>query len=1257
MAPLAAAAASGPDSASGAVQLLLRNTDSRTTVIQAQRGDTLDSVLDGLGKGAARRGELRVVYAGRELPRGATIGEIGLPRDATIHVSSRLRSTPHVDAWNLASEIVTAARFAAARGQTTEVTPLVSSFLDLAHAALKIESPSSLGAVADHLEIFLRSGAAVVLVQQYLSGDEPRRIDAERAIRCFLSGSLPTALSMCGRCRCSWSSADTSPPPMSGLAEQVNRFAGETAKAVMEEISGAYCLPTTAATVATMKYTVEFKIFWSVLLKLVLELDADTPHLPWRTALSEALVSLLRSVDECMARFEKSLPRPPWGEHAVLSSAPPKWTASLRSVWAVLAELDAWSQQDAWWVVGRALRATLAEHSAAVTALVLSSGRDLRLNISWITRHRDLLPFEARRHLAMAMLPELVTGIHYFEFTGRMDDCISPDAQNTCINQIFIDYLFTPKLIPIKFGLSPHFLLLPSPNWPRNPMAHSAAAASGPDSSSGAVQLLLRNIDSRTTVIRAQRDDTLDSVLDRLGKGGVARRGGLRVVYAGRELRPEATIGELGLPWDATLHVFARLLSTPHVDAWSLASEITTAARIASAGQQAAADSLEKLVTRFLDFDRAAIAKVCSGSLWDVDEHLDVFLRSEAPALLVQLYLSKDEACHGGAERAIRCFLSDYNVWTVPVLLEFCGSFAAGAREGDRLYTAFRGLLATALTDSDPTPERWRGLPRQWVAEQLTQLAGEMANAVIEEIASSTAPTSNFLADFKIFWSVLREQVLELDADMPWRKALSRTLTSLLMSVKGCMARFEMSLPPRRKHASSPSSAPPKWTASLSLHIVWAVLAELDAWSDVHHAMRTTLAAHATAATALVLSAGREFNIRWITRYRDLLEFEARRHLAMAMLPELVTGSDAPPPHQMLIDRSRLLLDSFVYIAHATPQELGSALFVEFRHEQATGPGVLREWFSLVCQALFKPRVLFSACPHNRRRLFVNPTSVVDPLHLQYFKFSGRIIALALIHKIQVGVFFDRTLFLQLAGRPITLDDIADADPSFHASCNKILKMDPTLVDSDMLVLRFVREVEVLGSRTVTELFPGGEDTSVNSENRYKYIDLLIQDRFVNCTRRQLAHFAEGFSSMLGETISQTEFFESLDVEDFDEILGGSKDSIDVKEWRAYTHYRGYEDNDCEINWFWEAVESMTDEQQRRLLFFWTSVKYLPSDGFLGLSSRLFIFRASSSRDHLPTSQTCFYSLNLPAYTSLSMTQSRLHMIVQEHVSCGFGAS
>ncbi|CAO2162837.1 unnamed protein product, partial [Urochloa humidicola] len=622
-------------------------------------------------------------------------------------------------------------------------------------------------------------------------------------------------------------------------------------------------------------------------------------------------------------------------------------------------------------------------------------------------------------------------------------------------------------------------------------MAPPGAAAPEP----GAVQLLLRNIDSRTTVILARPEDTVGSVLDRLGNG-VPRGGELRAVHAGRELPRGATVGELGLPWDATIHVSYRLLSTPHAGAWRLASEIAGAGRLAAAatGGELHAASLERLVRRFLDSAAAAAAahqRRSQGAMGPVADHLDIFLRSGAPGVLVDLYHSDDEQRRAGAERAIRCFLSpdppsgiNKNIvkpWTAPVLFDFCRTIAAGARAGDSLYAALRGMLATVLSDPEWTPERWHGVPRRRVAEQLTRLAGEATKSLIQEIAgafrSSSRPpmaaTKN-LAEFKAFWTVLRQLVLELDADTPvhpWRNVLSRILESLLRSVKACMAKFETSF-----LAAAAAAAPPKWTASL--HGVWAILGELDAWPEHHDAMRAAVAAHARAVTALVLSAGSELgeSIRWIAKHRDLLEFEARRHLAMAMLPEIARGIDAPPPYELLVDRARLLPDSFGYVAHATPRELRAAMSVAFKDEQAMGPGVRREWFCLVCQALFNPRlVLFSACPYDRRRFFINPTSVVDPLHLEYFEFAGRMIALALRHRIHVGVFFDRTLFLQLAGRPVTLDDIAEADPSLHASCKKILEMDPTLVDSNALELTFVREDEVLGSRTVTELFPGGK--------------------------------------------------------------------------------------------------------------------------------------------------------------------------------------
>jgi len=368
---------------------------------------------------------------------------------------------------------------------------------------------------------------------------------------------------------------------------------------------------------------------------------------------------------------------------------------------------------------------------------------------------------------------------------------------------------------------------------------------------------------------------------------------------------------------------------------------------------------------RFLDSARGAHQRKSNSALGPVAEHLGIFLARGVPGVLVQLYQSDDERRRAEAERAIRCFLSPdppagksiVKALTAPVLLEFCGSFATGARKGDPLYAALRAMVATVLSDPEWTPGLWGDVPRRRVAEQMIRLAKETAVAVIVEIAGAyrsrsqpSAATRN-LAEFKTFWSALRPQVLELDADTPlrpWRKALSQTLEALLKSVEDCMTRFEMNLPPAaaagRKHNSS-SSALPKWTASLQS--VWAVLAELDAWSQkdefwfLRHALRAALAEHPAAVTALVLSAGREMrrnSSSWIARHRDILPFEARRHLAMAMLPELVAGVHAPPPYEMLIDRPRLLPDSFGYIARATPQELGAGLSVAFKHEQATGP-------------------------------------------------------------------------------------------------------------------------------------------------------------------------------------------------------------------------------------------------------------------------------------------------------------------------------
>ncbi|XP_039686295.1 E3 ubiquitin-protein ligase UPL5 isoform X3 [Medicago truncatula] len=306
---------------------------------------------------------------------------------------------------------------------------------------------------------------------------------------------------------------------------------------------------------------------------------------------------------------------------------------------------------------------------------------------------------------------------------------------------------------------------------------------------------------------------------------------------------------------------------------------------------------------------------------------------------------------------------------------------------------------------------------------------------------------------------------------------------------------------------------------------------------------------------------------RWLLENRIVTDFESRRHLVMMLFPYL---NDEILGYEMLIDRSQVLAESFGYISQAMPRSLQGDLLMAFKNEKATGPGVLREWFVLVCQEIFNPRnALFVACPNDHRRFFPNTASMVNALHLRYFIFSGRIIALALKKKVHVGIVFACVFFKQLAGNYIiTLEDIRDADPIMYSSCKQILEMDADYIDSDALGLTFSIEVEELGHREVIKLCPGGESLVVDSKNREKYVHLLIQNRFVTSISKQVSHFAQGFADII--SCSRLEFFQFLDHEDFDWKLHGSENDINVEDWKAHTKYLGYKKNDRQISWFWK---------------------------------------------------------------------------------------
>lgn len=148
----------------------------------------------------------------------------------------------------------------------------------------------------------------------------------------------------------------------------------------------------------------------------------------------------------------------------------------------------------------------------------------------------------------------------------------------------------------------------------------------------------------------------------------------------------------------------------------------------------------------------------------------------------------------------------------------------------------------------------------------------------------------------------------------------------------------------------------------------------------------------------------------------------------------------------------------------------------------------------------------------------------------------------------RVGVVFDRTFFLQLAGKTISLEDIRDADPSFYSNCKQIMEMVSKPIVSDALELRFIGGAEYKRS---ADLCPDGKSIVVNRKNWKIFVDLIIEHRFVTSISKQVSYFTQGLTDVLGDIHLQKFFFHCLDLEDLDWMMQGSGSSVSLYDLKA----------------------------------------------------------------------------------------------------------
>eukprot|EP01036_Dinobryon_divergens_P029334 gene29334-38412_t len=357
---------------------------------------------------------------------------------------------------------------------------------------------------------------------------------------------------------------------------------------------------------------------------------------------------------------------------------------------------------------------------------------------------------------------------------------------------------------------------------------------------------------------------------------------------------------------------------------------------------------------------------------------------------------------------------------------------------------------------------------------------------------------------------------------------------------------------------------------------------------------------------------------------------------------------DEPEALSIRINRDQVLEQSFHALSEVSPRYLLRCTtdIVFCGEEGIDSGGLTREWYSLLTRSLFAPSYMLFTLTSDGVTYQPHPQSKVNPEHVEYFRFTGRLIAKAICDGQLMDVHFSL---------PISFSDLAVLDPAFHKSLSSLLhySLNDLGLGSDG-GLTFTVETTHFGKQYYEDLVPDGSQVLVTDENKQEYVRLLAHHRLVLACKTQMDSLMRGFN----EILPAATFLHFFDPSELELMISGLPE-VDIEDMRANTTYSGYASTDATIGHFWTVLRSFTAEEKALFVQFVTGSSKVPLDGFKSLKGtegevqRISVHKAFNVA-LLPTAHTCFNQLDLPEYTSVEELREKLLLAIR-HGAEGFG--
>ena len=267
-----------------------------------------------------------------------------------------------------------------------------------------------------------------------------------------------------------------------------------------------------------------------------------------------------------------------------------------------------------------------------------------------------------------------------------------------------------------------------------------------------------------------------------------------------------------------------------------------------------------------------------------------------------------------------------------------------------------------------------------------------------------------------------------------------------------------------------------------------------------------------------------------------------------------------------------------------------------------------------------------------REKWTVNP-GAVNNTELEMFKIFGGMMGFA----IRTGEFFNMDLCSIFWKSILGIEKDKKDLEKFDKYCTQFL--DNIEFNNDKESFKPYTEykfVTNLSNGTEVELCENGNNRNLSLENKKEFIELLLKTR-LNEGNVQIQSIRNGLEQVIPFGLLKLLSWNEL------EMLVCGKPILDIELLKENTQYNGCSLNDKLIQNFWKCLEEFSAEERASYLrFVWGRSRLPLTSKDFPMQHRISIKSHNNPDLALPMSHTCFFSIDLPRYSTYEVLKSKL---------------